>query len=79
VFQNPVLFPWLNLQRNVEFALDIVGSKRAERATVASELIDLVGLKGFEEAFPNQLSAADAPARGHRPGPDDAPGPAADG
>ena len=56
VFQNPVLFPWLNLQRNVEFALDIVGSKRAERAAVASELIELVGLKGFEEALPNQLS-----------------------
>jgi NitT/TauT family transport system ATP-binding protein len=56
VFQNPVLFPWLNLQRNVEFALDIVGSKRSERAALANEMIELVGLKGFEEAFPNQLS-----------------------
>jgi NitT/TauT family transport system ATP-binding protein len=56
VFQNPVMFPWLDLQRNVEFALDIVGSKKGDRADLARGLIDLVGLSGFEEALPNQLS-----------------------
>jgi NitT/TauT family transport system ATP-binding protein len=56
VFQNPVMFPWLNLQRNVEFAMDIVGSQKAERADLARSMIDLVGLSGFEEALPNQLS-----------------------
>jgi NitT/TauT family transport system ATP-binding protein len=56
VFQNPVLFPWLNLRRNVEFGLKIVGSTRGARAELADEMIRLVGLDGFEEAFPSQLS-----------------------
>jgi NitT/TauT family transport system ATP-binding protein len=56
VFQNPVLFPWLNLRQNVEFALKIVGSARRDRADLAGEMIQLVGLAGFEDAFPSQLS-----------------------
>jgi NitT/TauT family transport system ATP-binding protein len=56
VFQNPVMFPWLNLLENVEFALQIIGSKRETRTAIARELIALVGLDGFEDAMPNQLS-----------------------
>ncbi|MGE3271195.1 MAG: ABC transporter ATP-binding protein [Chloroflexota bacterium] len=56
VFQNPVMLPWLSLQKNVELALNIIGSDAGERARTARELIELVGLGGFEEALPNQLS-----------------------
>lgn len=50
VFQEPRLMPWLNLWSNVTFGL-----RRPERAAV-QELIDLVGLTGFEKAYPHQLS-----------------------
>jgi NitT/TauT family transport system ATP-binding protein len=56
VFQNPTLFPWLTLQQNVEFALSIVGSSATVRHSTARHLIELVGLGGFEEALPSQLS-----------------------
>jgi NitT/TauT family transport system ATP-binding protein len=56
VFQNPTLFPWLTLDENVQFALSIVGSRPSERRQAASALIDLVGLSGFEQALPRQLS-----------------------
>jgi NitT/TauT family transport system ATP-binding protein len=56
VFQNPVLFPWLTLRENVEFGLKIVGSGKRERAAEAEAMIRLVGLAGFEAAYPSQLS-----------------------
>ena len=57
VFQNSVMLPWRTLQENVEMAMEIahVGSRR-ERHEKARELIDLVGLTGFEDRYPNQLS-----------------------
>jgi NitT/TauT family transport system ATP-binding protein len=74
VFQNPVMLPWLSLQKNVELALNIIGSNPAERARTACELIELVGLGGFEEALPNQLSGGmrqrGAIARAHTTTPD---------
>jgi len=56
VFQNPVLFPWLTLAQNVEFALEITGATSRQRQAIARERIDLVGLRGFEAALPRQLS-----------------------
>jgi NitT/TauT family transport system ATP-binding protein len=56
VFQNPVLFPWLTLAENVEFALDITGVPARQRRERAREQIELVGLRGFESALPRQLS-----------------------
>jgi NitT/TauT family transport system ATP-binding protein len=53
VFQSYTLFPWMTAQKNVEFALQ--GSKR-ERADVARQHLELVGLEGFADAFPSQLS-----------------------
>jgi NitT/TauT family transport system ATP-binding protein len=53
VFQSYTLFPWLTAQKNVEFALQ--GSGR-ERAEVAREHLDLVGLERFRDAYPSQLS-----------------------
>lgn len=56
VFQEFALFPWRTVRRNIEFGLEIRGMPQSERLKVSSELISLVGLEGFEEAHPNQLS-----------------------
>jgi len=53
VFQSYTLFPWMTAQKNIEFALD--GSKK-ERADIAREQLELVGLEGFADSFPSQLS-----------------------
>jgi ABC-type nitrate/sulfonate/bicarbonate transport system ATPase subunit len=53
VFQSYTLFPWMSAQKNVEFALG--GSKR-ERADVARRHLEMVGLEGFADAYPSQLS-----------------------
>jgi NitT/TauT family transport system ATP-binding protein len=57
VFQSPTLLPWRTVQQNVELPLDIVGHRSARRsASSSTELIELVGLKGFEQALPSELS-----------------------
>ena len=57
VFQNATLLPWRTVRENVELPLDIVGRRHARDASASStDLIDLVGLKGFETALPHQLS-----------------------
>lgn len=56
VFQGYSLFPWLTVQKNVEFGLKMKGVPAQERAQKARKFIDLVGLNGFEDALPKQLS-----------------------
>ena len=56
VFQGYSLFPWLSVQKNVEFGLKIKKMPKAQRAEQAKKFIDLVGLTGFENALPKQLS-----------------------
>lgn len=56
VFQTFALFPWLTVQANVEVALKARGVAPDERRTRALKLIDLVGLDGFESAYPRELS-----------------------
>lgn len=56
VFQRDTLFPWRTVLLNVESGLEIRGIKKVERRHRAQELIDLVGLKGFEDYFPHQIS-----------------------
>lgn len=56
VFQGYSLFPWLSVQKNVEFGLKMKKMPKAERAAQAKKYIDLVGLTGFENALPKQLS-----------------------
>src|ERR1700722_8611162 len=56
VFQTFALFPWLTVLQNVEAGLEALGvgaQKRRERALAA---IDLIGLDGFENAYPRELS-----------------------
>jgi len=56
VFQSFALFPWLTVQENVELGLEARGMPRAERASRAEAAIDLIGLGGFESAYPRELS-----------------------
>jgi ABC-type nitrate/sulfonate/bicarbonate transport system ATPase subunit len=55
VFQDPTLFPWLTIYENVAFGLKIRGLYKEKKDDV-KEFIKLVGLEGFEKAYPHQLS-----------------------
>jgi len=56
VFQTFALFPWLTVLGNVELGLEAQGIPRAERRQRALQAIDLIGLDGFESAYPKELS-----------------------
>jgi NitT/TauT family transport system ATP-binding protein len=56
VFQTFALLPWLTVQQNVELGLQARGVAEAERAERALKAIDLIGLDGFESAYPKELS-----------------------
>jgi NitT/TauT family transport system ATP-binding protein len=56
VFQSFALYPWLTVQENVEIALKARGIPATERRSRAVKLIDIVGLDGFESAYPRELS-----------------------
>jgi len=56
VFQEFALFPWRTVRRNVEFGLELKGVPAEERRTRTEKFIDLVGLNGFEDYHPYQLS-----------------------
>ncbi|PUA16496.1 AAA-associated domain-containing protein [Glaciimonas sp. PCH181] len=56
VFQTFALFPWLTVLDNVEAGLEALGTPPAERRKRALAAIDLIGLDGFENAYPRELS-----------------------
>ncbi|MBV9707717.1 MAG: ABC transporter ATP-binding protein [Chloroflexi bacterium] len=56
LFQEAALFPWLDVQQNVEFGLRQAGKPAKERAAIARHFIELVHLKGFERSYVHQLS-----------------------
>ncbi|MBN9279513.1 MAG: ATP-binding cassette domain-containing protein, partial [Hyphomicrobium sp.] len=56
VFQSFALFPWLTVLGNVELGLEALGIPASERRRRAIEAIDLIGLDGFESAYPKELS-----------------------
>jgi NitT/TauT family transport system ATP-binding protein/sulfonate transport system ATP-binding protein len=56
VFQKLALMPWKTVMGNVEFGPEIRGIPKNERRLIAQKYIDLVGLTGFEKAYPHQLS-----------------------
>jgi NitT/TauT family transport system ATP-binding protein len=56
VFQTFALLPWLTVRQNVELGLEARGVPPRERARAADQAIDLIGLAGFESAYPKELS-----------------------
>ncbi|WP_426108413.1 ABC transporter ATP-binding protein [Pseudomonas sp. TWR1-1-4] len=56
VFQQHTLFPWRTVRENVAFGLKMRGVSKTERLAAADEILALVGLEGFAERWPNQLS-----------------------
>ena len=56
VFQGYSLFPWLDVQKNVEFGLKMQKVPKAEREERAKRYLEMVGLSGFEKSLPKELS-----------------------
>ncbi len=56
VFQEYVLFPWQVVSKNIAYGLRIAGVPRAEQDRRVTELINMIGLQGFENAYPEALS-----------------------
>jgi len=56
IFQNYALFPWLSVRKNVEFGPKINGVSKKVRREESARYIEMVGLKGFEDAYPGELS-----------------------
>ena len=56
VFQQFALFPWKTVAENIDFGLRAIGVEAAERRSRVQRYVDLMGLQGYESAFPHQLS-----------------------
>jgi NitT/TauT family transport system ATP-binding protein len=56
MFQTPVLFAWRTVFENILLPIEVFGLSKEQYRSRADELIELVGLKGFERAYPRQLS-----------------------
>lgn len=56
VFQETGLFPWRSVYENIAFGLEAAGVGKAEQKDRISHYIEMVGLAGFENSFPHQLS-----------------------
>ncbi|MFA5987787.1 MAG: ABC transporter ATP-binding protein [Candidatus Paceibacterota bacterium] len=56
VFQNFAIFPWLSVYDNIEFGLKMSGMKKEHAEKIVSEKIKEVGLAGFENMYPKELS-----------------------
>jgi len=59
VFQNYALFPHLSIYENVAYGLKVKGVPKAEEEKEVKEVLELVGLKGYESQFPNQISGGE--------------------
>ena len=56
VFQDFALMPWADIKTNIAFGLELQGVRREDREKKARDLIDAVGLAGFEDSYPKHLS-----------------------
>jgi NitT/TauT family transport system ATP-binding protein len=56
VFQHYALFPWLTVQKNIEYGPKIRRINKKERLRISRKYIDIVGLNGFEKYYPHELS-----------------------
>jgi sulfonate transport system ATP-binding protein len=64
VFQEPRLFPWLTVERNIALGLENAPLSKAEKRRLVDEHLELVGLKAFAKAYPHQLSGGMAQRAG---------------
>lgn len=55
VFQNPTLFPWLTVEKNISFSLDMRGAK-SDKAGRVERMLSMIGLERFRNDYPAQLS-----------------------
>ncbi len=56
IFQESRLFPWLTIEKNIEFGISDKTKTKEERKQLVNQMINLVGLTGFNKALPQQLS-----------------------
>lgn len=56
VFQNPVLYDWRTVRRNVCMPMELLGMRKAERTARVTKMLDLVGLSNFGKHYPYELS-----------------------
>ncbi len=56
VFQQYALFPWKTAKGNIDFSLEAKGVPKKERTEIARHFLSLVGLSGFEDRYPHELS-----------------------
>jgi NitT/TauT family transport system ATP-binding protein len=56
VFQHYTLYPWMNVQKNTEFGLKLQGLSKKQRREKASYYLNVVGLDGFAQSLPKELS-----------------------
>ncbi|MFZ3069868.1 MAG: ABC transporter ATP-binding protein [Anaerolineaceae bacterium] len=56
VFQKPNLMPWRTLYENISLPLELASKPKAEINRITAEMIELVGLSGFEKSYPHELS-----------------------
>ena len=56
VFQDATLLPWRTVRKNIELIAELHGTSSSERTKLAQDAINLVGLTGFEDKYPRQLS-----------------------
>ena len=56
VWQKYALFPWRTVLHNVAFGCEVRGMAKSARLTHARSLIDVIGLRGFEDSYPHELS-----------------------
>ncbi len=56
VFQKYTSFPWLTVEENIAYGLRLKGTAEAERKATIAKLVEAMGLKGFEKAYPETLS-----------------------
>jgi NitT/TauT family transport system ATP-binding protein len=73
IFQEPALFPWLNVQDNVAFGLDCIGIPKKTQTPKIAEFLRMVGLSSFRKAYMHEA------ARGAGSGPGDRTGYSIDG
>lgn len=56
VFQGDAVFPWMTVAQNIGYGLRYTGVAKTEQKAVVDHLVNLVGLQGFRDAFPKELS-----------------------